>query len=350
MSTPVVSFIVPCYNGALYIAQLCQSIQAQTFGDFEVLLGDDCSTDNTVEILQPFLRDPRFKLFRWKPNRGMHFGVMVLLNEARGQFWCPPGQDDILEPQLLERRVPWLASHPEAVLIHGPASWIDEDNKPYLTDDTQRALPELSRRLPESLSAERMLRILLQHNILNWPSTLVRTDITRLVLPFYTPCWQHAMDWVLWIKLAATGFDFLYDSDPMIRYRMHSGSISGSPHRKQIRQIERKLAPLYALHTASQFSPLAKALWMEQRKALYRWWLATAVALRREGVLKASDMLFAAESYRGAPPASVSLWRGLLVHGLPAWLQYRREKAANRRQLFQVSGLSLMDDPLFRSE
>ena len=349
MSEPAVSLIVPSYNSARYLRPFCESILAQTFQDFEVLIGDDGSADNSVEILQPFLRDTRFKLFRWKPNRGMHFGVTVLLNAARGQFWCSPGTDDILEPQFLERRVPWLASHPEAVLIHGPANWIDENDKPYLTDNTQRALPELSRRLPESLPAERMLRILLQHNILNWPSTLVRMDITRLVLPFYTPCWQHTMDWVLWTLLAATGFDFLYDAKPMIKYRMHSGSISGSPHKKVSRQIERKLTPFYALHTASLYSPLAKALWMEQRTALYRWWLATAVALRWEGALKASDMLFAAESYRGTPPALAGLWRELLLHGLPAWLQYRREKAANRRQLFQVSGLSLMDDPLFRS-
>jgi len=349
MSTPLVSILVPCYNGARYLAQLCDSIQGQTFGDFEVLIGNDNSTDNTIETVQPFLRDSRFKLFTWASNRGLHPNVMFLLNVSRGQFWCPPGQDDILEPQFLERRVPRLASHPEAVLIHGPANWIDEHDKPYLTDATQRGLPELGRRLPKSLPAERMLRILLQHNILNWPSTLVRMDITRLILPFFSPYWVWAMDWTLWILLAATGFDFLWDREPMIRYRMHSQSISGSPHREGIRRVERKLAPLHALRVASVFSPLAKAIWIEQRTALYRWWLVTAVALRWKGALKPQDMLFAAESYRGALSGPVSLWRELAIHGLPALLQYRREKAANRHQLFQVAGLSLMDDPLFRS-
>lgn len=349
MSTPVVSFIVPCYNGARYLALLCESIQTQTFGDFEVLLGDDNSTDNTIEVLQPFLRDPRFKLFSWKPTRGLHANVMFLLNRSRGQYWCPPGQDDILEPLFLERRLPCLVSRPEAVLIHGPANWIDAQGQPYVTDSTGRALPELAHRLPESVHAERMLRILLQHNVLNWPSTIARMDITRLVLPYFSPWLVWAMDWALWILLAATGYDFLYDAEPMIRYRMHSESISGSPHRKQIRQCERKLTPLYALHTASLFSPLAKSLWVEQRTALYRWWLVTAVNLRWKGALKTRDVIFAAESYRGALPRSVGLWRELFVHGLPALLQYRREKAANRHQLFQVSGLSLIDDPLFRT-
>ena len=349
MANPDISLLVPCYNGARYLAQLCDSIMAQSFGDFEVLFGDDDSSDNTVEIIQPYLRDSRFKLFTWKPNRGLHANIVCLLNAARGRYWCPPGQDDILEPQFLEKRLAQLAARPEAVLIHGAATWIDETGRPCKTDFTRRALPEFNRRLPESLPADRMLRVLLQHNILNWPSTLVRMDATRSVLPFFSPYWVWAMDWELWILLAATGGDFLWDPEPLFRYRMHNESISGSPQREEIRSIERKLAPACALQTASLFSPLAKSVWIEQRRPLYRWWLVTAAALRFKGALKPRDMAFAAESYHGALPGSVDLWWALAIHGPQALLQYRREKATNRQQLFQVSGLSLIDDPLFRA-
>jgi glycosyltransferase involved in cell wall biosynthesis len=349
MSTPLVSFIVPCYNASRYLPEFFESIQSQTFRDFEVLIGDDGSSDNTIELVQPMLRDPRFKLISWKPNRGMHHGVVLLLNEARGQYWCPPGSDDILDPRFLEKRVPQLAGRPEAVLIHGAAKWIDENNKPYITDNTTRGLPELSRRLPESMPAARMLRVLLQHNLINWPSTLVRSDITRLVMPYFSPYWAWAMDWVLWILLAATGYDFLWDEEPLIQYRMHSQSLSGSPQKRVIRQIERKLAPFCALRAASVFSPVARVLWVQERTALYRWWLASAANLRWNGALKSRDMSFAVEAYCGALPHSVNLWRELVIHGLPAFLQYRREKQANRGQLFEVSGLSLMDDPLFKS-
>ena len=348
MANPEVSLIVPAYNAARYLKPFCESVLRQTYQDFEVLIGDDGSSDNTVAELQPFLRDPRFKLIRWQPNRGMHYGVLVLLDAARGRYWCPPGTDDILEPEFLARRVPRLASHPEAVLIHGPANWIDENDKPYVTNVTAEALPTLSRRFPEALPADRMLRILLQHNVLNWPSTLVRMDITRQVLPFFSPYWVHVMDWMMWILLAATGLDFLWDPEPMIKYRMHSHSLSGSSQKETIRNIERKLVLLCGLRAASAFSPLARKIWFEQRTALYRWWLATAASLLWKGGLKSCDHSFAAEAYRGALPASAGLWRDLAIHGFPALLQYRREKAANRRQLFQVSGLSLVDDPLFR--
>ena len=270
MSTPAVSFIVPCYNASRYVPEFCESILAQTFRDFEVLLGDDGSTDETINSIRPFLRDPRFKLISWKPNRGMHAGLVVLLNTARGQYWCPPGSDDILDPRFLEKRLPKLAAHPEAVLIHGASNWIDEHGKPYLTDVTQRGLPELSRRLPESLPADHMLRVLLQHDIINWPSALTRTDVTRSILLYFSPHWVWAMDWMLWILLAATGYDFLWDAEPLIRWRVHSQSLSASPQRQAIRNIERKLVPLHALRTASEFSLLAKAVWIEQRTALYR--------------------------------------------------------------------------------
>ena len=348
MSTPAVSFIVPCYNASRYIPEFCESLLAQTFGDFEVLIGDDGSTDDSVKSVQPFLRDPRFKLISWKPNRGLHAGLVFLLNRARGQYWCPPGTDDILDPGFLEKRLPKLAARPEAVLIHGAANWIDEHGKPCLNDSTQRALPELGRRLPEALPADRMLRILLQHNVLIWPSTLIRLDISRSVLPYFSPHWVSVMDWMLWILLAATGYDFLWDAEPLIRYRTHSQSVSSSPQKEAIRKIERKLMLLHALRTAGEFSLLAKGIWIEHRIALYRWWLTTAVASRWRGGLTSRDLSLAAEAYRGALPRSVSLWRELVPHGFPTLLQYWRERKALRHQLFRVSGLPFINDPLFQ--
>jgi hypothetical protein len=105
---------------------------------------------------------------------------------------------------------------------------------------------------------------------------------------------------------------------------------------------------LHALRTASEFSLLAKEVWIDYRTALYRWWLTTAVASQWRGGLTSRDLYLAAEAYRGALPRSVSLWRELVLHGFPALLQYWREQAAIRHQLFRVSGLPFIHDPLFK--
>jgi len=353
LNSPAVSFLIPVYNashyGEGYLEKLCESIACQTFTDFEVLFGDDASTDHTQELLKPFLRDPRFKLLSWKPNRGLHHNIFFLLNSARGSFWCPPGQDDILDSRFLEKRVALLASQPQAVLIHGAAKWINESGDPYVSETIQKGLPELEKRLPQTMYGERLIRVLLQHNIINWPSTLVRTDMTRLVMPFFTPHYKYAMDWVLWILLAATGLDFLWDDEPLIQYRMHSQSISGSPEKKALRQVERKLAPIIALRSASLFSPLAKSVWFEERVALYRWWLSTAASMRFKGTLNSQEMNFVAEAFYGSTHRTTRLWKELASHGFSSILQYNREKKANRKQIFNVSGLSLINDPLFKS-
>jgi glycosyltransferase involved in cell wall biosynthesis len=352
MKSPLVSLLLPVYNatkyGEDYLPTMLESIVAQTFSDFEVLIGDDGSTDHTVEQVKPFLRDPRFKLFAWKPNRGLHQSIVALMEQARGQFWCSPGADDILEPRLLEKRVARLSAHPHAVLIHGAAQWIDGEGQPYRSEIIEHALPEVGRRLPETLPAERMLPILLQHNIINFPSTLVRMEPSRRVLPYFQPCWVHTPDWALWILLAATGGDFLWDPEPLIRYRMHGQSLSGSPRYQISRRVERKLAPFYALYAASRFSPLAKKIWLEERVRLYRWWLTTAVALKRRGQLKDSDLKLAKEALLGQPVESVSLGAELLRHGLPMAIQYAQERRARAQQYLPVAGFPLIQEPLFQ--
>ena len=62
--TPLVSILVPAYNAARFLPGLCQSIQAQTYPHYEVLIGDDGSTDNTSSVMAPFLQDSRFQIGR----------------------------------------------------------------------------------------------------------------------------------------------------------------------------------------------------------------------------------------------------------------------------------------------
>ena len=74
-SAPLVSILVPAYNAARYLPGLCQSIQAQTYPHYEVIIGNDGSNDDTASVLAPFLQDNRFQLLRWQPNRGLCWGM-----------------------------------------------------------------------------------------------------------------------------------------------------------------------------------------------------------------------------------------------------------------------------------
>src|ERR1035437_2050378 len=114
---PLVSILVPAYNATRYLAEVCQSIQGQTYPHYEVIIGHDGSSDNPAPVLAPFLQDPRFHLLEWPPNRGLNVAWAILLSTMRGEYWCCPGADDVLYPSFLEKRVKVMEANPQACLV-----------------------------------------------------------------------------------------------------------------------------------------------------------------------------------------------------------------------------------------
>ena len=341
MTDPVVSVLVPTYNAAPYLPELCQSIQAQTYKNFEALILDDGSTDNTRAVLSSYEKDNRFRILGWKQNRGLNAALRELLNLARGKYWTSPGADDVLLPEFLERRVALLEARPEAAIVHGVAKIIDESGK-----SIPSPFPKMN--LPLQIDGHRALGILLQHNIIHQPSALVRSEVTQKILPFYQSDWKYAPDWHLWILHAATGFDLLWDVQPLHKYRVHSRSLSFDPAKAATRRAEIRLVPLCALSAAVQFSPLAADLWSKWRQTLYRLWLFRAARLRAEGRLQPEWLRLAGRAYYGKHSARVSLLRELCRHGLSIPFAGLRERQALKKQSFRVSGIAQINDPVFR--
>jgi glycosyltransferase involved in cell wall biosynthesis len=340
-ASPLISILVPAYNTALYLPELCRSLQAQTLGNFEALIFDDGSADNLAEAFSPFAGDARFQLAGWKQNRGLNAAWRELLGRMRGKFWVSPGADDVLLPEFLERRVALLEANPNAVLVHGAAVTIDETGR-----EIPNPFPKLN--LPSQMDGRRALGVLLQHNIINQPSALVRADVTRNLLPQFRFDWKFAPDWHLWLLHAAAGGDFLWDSTPLHKYRIHGRSLSCNPAQSAIRRAETRLVPLCALSAAASLSPAAADAWKRWRKTLYQLWLLRALKLRFQGMLKDDWLHAAGEAYHGAAGGNrnfpVEFWRQAPGIVLSAW----KERRAWKTQSFQVSGLAQINDPVFR--
>src|SRR5208283_2021033 len=289
---PLVSVLVPTYNAAPYLQELCESIQTQTYRNLEVLILNDGSSDNTLAVLEPYRKDPRVRIFGWSPNRGVNASTSALLGLMRGEYWCNPGADDVLHPVFVAQRLELLQSHMEAALVHGPSELIDESG--HLAKGDFQFL-----KLPSQTEGPRALAMLLQHNVIGTTSVLVRSDITRLVLPFFLCNWKYAQDWYLWLLHAATGYDLLWDVQPLHKYRVHERSLSFDPAKAAMRRAEIRLVPLCALSAAARFSPLAAELWSKWRKTLYRAWLLRAVKLRCEGLLQEEWLRLGGRAYYG---------------------------------------------------
>lgn len=127
---PRVTIGLPVYNGERYLAYAIDSILSQTFTDFELLIGDNASTDRTPEICAEYARrDPRVRHIRHATNLGAGPNYDHLWYAARGEYFKWNAHDDGVLPQFLEKTVAALDAHPEAVLAAVGILEIDGEGK-----------------------------------------------------------------------------------------------------------------------------------------------------------------------------------------------------------------------------
>lgn len=129
MNSPLVTIILPAYNGAKWIEKAIRSVLRQSFSDFECIIINDCSTDNTEEVSLRFAHeDARIKYLKNERNMGIQITRNIALANAVGEFVAEIDQDDEwIDSQKLEKQVKFLQSNPDCVLIGTGAIMVDEN-------------------------------------------------------------------------------------------------------------------------------------------------------------------------------------------------------------------------------
>ena len=135
MSTPPrVTIGLPVYNGAEFLAESIESVLGQTFGDLELLIADNASTDDSLAIAERYAAaDPRVRILPSEENRGAAWNYNRLLDEAAGEYFRWHAHDDLFAPGLIEACVEALDADPDAVLAHSWTLFIDDDGEPLRT-------------------------------------------------------------------------------------------------------------------------------------------------------------------------------------------------------------------------
>ena len=113
---PKLTIGIPVYNGELFIKKAIESILAQTFTDFELIISDNSSTDSTPKICQDFLnKDNRIQIFTQKKNIGIHRNFNFLLSQAKGEYFAWAAVDDHLDDDFMEKNLKVLESNSSIV-------------------------------------------------------------------------------------------------------------------------------------------------------------------------------------------------------------------------------------------
>ncbi|MGH2959533.1 MAG: glycosyltransferase family 2 protein [Solirubrobacterales bacterium] len=211
---PLVSVCLPTYNYAQFLPRAVESVLAQSFTDFELLVYDDASTDDTIAVMQPYLEDPRVKFVVQEENQGLFANFNQSAAGARGKYIKYLCADDFLDPDFLTTTVPMLDD--PAVEIATCANWlIDADDQ--LTGE--QVAPFGARGRVEAVDAAKALAE--WHNVVGMPTnTLVRRD-TLLSVGGFDARFAPAADIHLWLKLLAHG-DLAWSPARLCFIRIHS--------------------------------------------------------------------------------------------------------------------------------
>jgi len=126
-NTPTVSIGMPVYNGEPFIRDALDSLLGQTFIDFELIISDNASTDNTEKICREYAsKDERIRYIRQTENRGASANFQFVLNEAVGEYFIWAAADDLQSKEFLEIQVESLKKNNEIVLITTDVQNMDE--------------------------------------------------------------------------------------------------------------------------------------------------------------------------------------------------------------------------------
>lgn len=197
---PLVSVRIPSYNHEAYIGACIKSILAQTFGDFEIVIVDDCSTDRSVEVIKSF-RDPRIRLEVLPRNCGMNVAVERCVELCRGKYIANISSDDMWEPLKLEKQVAFLENHRSYDAVFTDVNFIGDEGVVLTNNDHPYfGVFDSTNRTP----SQWLRRFFYSGNCLCNPSVLIRASVYR-ALHCQDKRLVSLSDFDLWVRFSLRG-------------------------------------------------------------------------------------------------------------------------------------------------
>jgi glycosyltransferase involved in cell wall biosynthesis len=255
--TPAVTVLMPVYNAGRFVAETVETVLAQTMRDFEFLIIDDGSTDDSPAVLQEYAaQDGRIRLVS-RPNTGYVAALNEGLAKASAPLIARLDADDLSDPRRLELQLARMNAEPQLVALGSNASAIDEAGHP-LGD------------YPVPLTHEEIEASHLRgSSAIHHPAVMLRAEAVRRVGGYrreYMPC----EDFDLWLRLAEVG-RVANLPEPLLTKRLLVGSAVATNLQKQQRLVRQILADAWARRGLSG-EPALPPRRLQDRADLFRQW------------------------------------------------------------------------------
>jgi glycosyltransferase involved in cell wall biosynthesis len=272
---PKVSFVVPCYKLAHLLPECIDSILSQSFENFEILIMDDCSPDDTPKVAKSF-RDPRVKHVRNEPNLGHLRNYNKGIDLACGKYvWLISADDRLRKTYVLERYVELMDRHEEVGFACCPGVLLENGR------ETRTAEYSLLEERNCIIKGHRFFKRLVFSNVVIAASGMVRKSCYERygAFPLNMP---YAGDWYLWC-LFALYEDVAYFAEPMVNYRVHPMSMTTTMMEDRARICAREnLAVLWGI--AEKVRQLGKSDMLRMIREAIAQEYAQLIACRKYGI------------------------------------------------------------------
>lgn len=217
-----ISVCIPVYNRAKYIGECIESILQQTFTDFELLIIDDGSIDETCDVILSY-NDPRIRLIRGEHD---YIGSCNrLYDEAKGKYIARMDSDDLMLPNRLRIQYEYMESHPEVDILGGGAIFFNEYN------DRE----SLYYKLPNEIG----IKELLQHTFIVHPTAMMRRERIKKYGLRYNADYIYAEDYHFWFQAVKAGLRIFHITDLLIRYRSSKQQVTNIYYDQQQKNSHR---------------------------------------------------------------------------------------------------------------
>jgi glycosyltransferase involved in cell wall biosynthesis len=220
---PLVSVVMPVYNGGRFLKESIESVLAQTYSNFELIIINDGSSDESESLILSFT-DNRIKYLKNETNKGLVFTLNRGLQEAKGEYIARMDGDDICLPQRFEKQVTFLNENLDVAILATLVKTIDEQNSDlgFWNDDFNNTSPE------------QIANFMSRLNCIAHPSVMVRASVVK---QFGYTYFKNSEDWGLWLKLLSKGYKIAKLNSPLLLYRIHTQSMSNAKTNNAINRI-----------------------------------------------------------------------------------------------------------------
>jgi glycosyltransferase involved in cell wall biosynthesis len=312
-----VSVVLTCYDGARWISKAIESILAQTYKDFELLIIDDGSKDDSKEIASSYLCDNRMR-YIYQENRGFSGAVNRGIKESIGSLVGFIGQDDLWMPNKLELQVKYLDEHKDVDLVHSRCYSINSEDKIIKMNDVK---------MPNCSSTRSFIEQLFLNNFIGFETVLLKRKCFDKI-GFFDERMVGFSDHDMWLRIAGE-FNIAYVNSSLVKKREHALQFSKN-------MIEQGLRDEFLLvNKAIHQYPFLKKV--ERKKLASLYYALGTVMLQKENDEKAKQNFLKAFKCR---PWEL---KAIMAYIAPAlyrstWDRYQQSESALHRGMRWVEG------------